>query len=74
MDGIEHLEQIQDPAERAREIGRRLEEIPSFQTRLAVMRRAAINEMRAKGMSFAAIGAEIGLTRARVERISSGKG
>lgn len=74
MDGIERVEQIEDPAERARELGRRLGELPAFQTRLRELRQAAINEMRAKGMSYAEIGAEIGLTRARVERISSGKG
>lgn len=73
MDGIERVEQIEDPAERARELGRRLADLPVFQTRLRELRRAAINEMRAKGMSFAEIGAEIGLTRGRVQQISAGK-
>lgn len=73
MDGIERLEEIADPAERAREIGRRLGEIPGFQERLKVMRQNAILEMRAKGMSFAEIGAELGMSRGRAQQISAGK-
>jgi DNA-directed RNA polymerase specialized sigma24 family protein len=72
LDGIDQIDQIKDPAERAREVGRRLGAIPTFQARLAAIRRQAVLEMRAKGMSFAEIGAELGLDRQRVQQISAG--
>lgn len=72
MDGIERIEEIADPAERAREIGRRLGKIPACQERLRLMRQAAILEMRAKGMSFAEIGVELRMSRGRVQQISVG--
>lgn len=73
MDGIERIEEIEDPAERAREIGRRLGEIPAFQSRLMLMRQVAVQQMRAKGMTFADIGHELGMSRGRAQQISAGK-
>lgn len=73
MDGIEQIEHIEDPAERAREIGRRLGEIPDYQERLRIMRQAAVREMKSSGMTYAAIAAEIGLHRNRVQQIAEGR-
>lgn len=70
---MNQIEQIADPAERAREIGRRLGEIPDYQERLRKMRQAAVLLMRAEGKSFAVIGKEIGLHRNRVQQIAEGR-
>jgi len=72
LDGIERIEQIEDPAERAREVGRRLGEIPAWQERLAAIPRAAVLEMQGKGMSLADIGAELGIHRGRIHQIAQG--
>lgn len=74
MDGIDEIEKIPDPAERAREIGRRLGEIPTYQARLRAMRQAAVQQMRDQGMSLAEIGRELGgLHRNRVQQILEGR-
>jgi hypothetical protein len=73
LTGIEDIESIKDPAERAREIGRRLKQIPDFQARLREMRQAAVLEMRAKGMTFASIAEAIELHRNRVQQIAEGR-
>lgn len=73
MAGIEALEQIPDPAERAREVGRRMAEIPVVHQRLKEIRRAAVLEMRAQGMTFAQIGVELALHRNRVQQIAEGR-
>jgi hypothetical protein len=73
LDGIEQIEHIKDPVERAREIGRRLGEIPDYQERLRIMRQAAVQEMKTTGMSYADIGRAIGLHRNRVQQIAEGR-
>ena len=73
MADIEALAQITDPAERAREVGRRMAEIPIWHQRLKEIRRAAVQEMREKGMSFADIGRELSLHRNRVQQIAEGR-
>lgn len=73
MTGIDELEKIADPARRAKEIGDRLDQIPVFQTRLRKMRQAAVLEMKASGMTYAAIGTTIGLHRNRVQQIAEGR-
>lgn len=73
LTGIDAIEQITDPAERAKEIGKRLEDIPTFQARLRQMRQAAILEMRAKGLSYGAIAAVVGLHRNRIQQIAEGR-
>jgi hypothetical protein len=70
---IDQIEQIGDPAEQAREIGRRLAEIPKYQERLRIMRQAAVLKMRGAGMSYGLIGKEIGLHRNRVQQIAEGR-
>lgn len=73
MADIDRLEEIADPAERAREIGRRLAAIPDYQARLREMRQRAVLELRAQNMSFADIGKVVGLHRNRVQQIAEGR-
>jgi hypothetical protein len=70
---IDSLDGITDPAERAREIGRRLNEIPAWNARLRELRQAAVLEMREAGMSYADIGREIEMHRNRVQQIAEGR-
>lgn len=73
LTGIDELEKIADPAERAREIGQRLKDIPDYQARLRQMRQSAILEMRGSGMSYAGIAAVVGLHRNRIQQIAEGR-
>lgn len=73
LDDIEQVERIADPAERAREVGRRLAEIPTWQERLKAVRRAAVLELRADRYSFAQIGEMLSLHRNRVQQIAEGR-
>lgn len=73
MADIDEVEKIADPAERAREVGRRMAEVPIWHARLKVIRQAAVAEMRERGMSLAEIGREIGLHRNRVQQILEGR-
>lgn len=67
------LAQITDPAERAKAAGQLLEDdVPLLQSAIREVRQGAVAELRAKGLSFAAIGAEIGVTRARAKQILEG--
>lgn len=70
---IDTIEQITDPAERAREVGRRLAEIPKFQERLRALRQSAVLEMRRARLSYAEIGRQLGLHRNRVQQIAEGR-
>lgn len=73
MADIDQVERIVDPAERAREVGRRLGEIPKWQERLKAIRQAAVLELRAQRYSYAAIGEMLGLHRNRVQQIAEGR-
>lgn len=73
MADIDALAEIPDPVERAREVGRRMAQIPAVHQRLKEIRRAAVLEMRNRGMSYADIGAELGLHRNRVQQIADGR-
>jgi DNA-directed RNA polymerase sigma subunit (sigma70/sigma32) len=67
------LAQITDPAERAKAAGQLLEDdVPLLQSAIREVRQGAVAELRAKGLSFAEIGAEIGVTRARAKQILEG--
>lgn len=70
---IDNIDNIADPGERAREIGRRLNAIPAWNALLREKRQAVIQEMRASGMSWAEIGREIGMHRNRVQQIGEGR-
>jgi predicted transposase YdaD len=73
LEGIDKIAEIKDPAERAREIGRRLGAIPDYQEQLRKLRQTAVLEMRAAGMTYAQIGTEIHLHRNRVQQIAEGR-
>lgn len=73
MSDIEQVERITDPAERAREVGRRLGLIPRHQERLRKLRQAAVLELRAQRLSYAQIGEMLGLHRNRVQQIAEGR-
>ncbi len=73
MTGIDLIEKIADPAERAKEIGRRLTAIPAHQERLREMRRAAVLELRGRNLSYAEIGRRLNLHRNRVQQIAEGR-
>ena len=73
MADIDRIEQIDDPVERAREVGRRMTEIPIWHARLKAIRQAAVAELKARGMSHADIGRELGLHRNRIQQILEGR-
>lgn len=70
---IDTIDQIEDLAERAREIGRRLNQIPTWNDLLRKKRQAVVLLMREGGMSYAEIGRQIGLHRNRVQQIAEGR-
>jgi hypothetical protein len=70
MANIDEVEQIEDPIERAREVGRRMALIPLAHARLARIRREAVLELRRRNMSYAEIGRELQLHRNRVQKIA----
>jgi hypothetical protein len=70
MADIDQVEQIEDPIERAREVGRRMALIPLAHARLARIRREAVLELRRRNMSYAEIGRELQLHRNRVQKIA----
>jgi DNA-directed RNA polymerase specialized sigma24 family protein len=71
---IDQLEQIEDPAQRALEAGRRLNDVVDFQKRLRAIRQAAVLELRGQGMSYDQIGKALGgLHRNRVQQIAEGR-
>ena len=73
MAGIDEVERIADPVERAREVGRRMAEIPVLHARLKAIRQGAVIEMRAAGMSHAEIARQLGLHRNRIQQIAEGR-
>jgi DNA-binding NarL/FixJ family response regulator len=70
---MDQVEQIADPAERAREVGRRMTLMTQWHSRMKVIRQTAVAELKAKGMSHAEIGRELGLHRNRVQQILEGR-
>ena len=73
MADIDDIEQIPDPAERARQAGLRLAAVPTWQARLRIIRQEAVVEMKARGMSYADIAKELGLHRNRIQQILEGR-
>lgn len=72
MADLDRIDEIADPAERAREIGRRLNEIPAWNARLREKRQAILREMKDSGMSYAEIGRAVGMHRNRAQKIIEG--
>ncbi|MEV6344105.1 hypothetical protein [Actinoplanes sp. NPDC051851] len=74
MAGIDEVEQIQDPTERAIEVGKRMAAIPEFHARLKQIRRDAVVQMKDEhGMSFGEIATALGLHRGRAQQIYEGR-
>lgn len=67
----EDIANITDPAERARAAGELLAEHQTAVTRLARIRRRAVAELRAAGLSYAEVGQKLGLTRGRIAQLKS---
>lgn len=72
---LERIRQIGDPAERAKAVGREQNRLLGLMDELAGVRREAIDEMLRAGLSQAAIARELGVTRARLNKlVTSGPG
>jgi hypothetical protein len=67
----EDIANITDPAERARAAGELLSEHQTAVARLARIRRRAVAELRADGLSYAEVGQKLGLTRGRIAQLKS---
>jgi hypothetical protein len=65
----EEIASIADPVERARAAGELLAEHQSAVTQLARIRRQAVAELRANGLSYAQVGQQLGLTRGRIAQL-----
>jgi hypothetical protein len=65
------IAKIADPAERARVAGEQLAEHQSAVTQLARIRRQAVAELRATGLSYAQVGEKLGLTRGRIAQLKA---
>jgi len=70
---IERIGAIADPAERAIEIGRVLNALPDIQAQLKAMRRAAVEQMHASGMTYEKIAERLHVEPARAWQIGNGK-
>lgn len=70
---IEHVRNIADPAERARELGKIFEQLPAITAELRTMRQAAVRELRDAGWSYTQIGEALGVHRNRAQQIAEGR-
>jgi hypothetical protein len=68
-DDVEQVEAITDPAARARAATELLGKHQEIVTKLARIRRRAINDLRAQGLSHAQVGSALGLTRGRIAQL-----
>lgn len=66
---IERIRQIEDPAERARVVGREQSRLSGLIDELAGVRREAIDEMLRAGLSQSDIARELGVTRSRLNKL-----
>ncbi|HZD01161.1 MAG TPA: sigma-70 family RNA polymerase sigma factor [Actinomycetes bacterium] len=66
---VEQVEAITDPAARARAATQLLSKHQEIVTKLARIRRRAINDLRAQGLSHAQVGSALGLTRGRIAQL-----
>lgn len=70
---IEAVSAITDPAERARAATDALKVLHDGNATLAALRRTAIGELKAQGMSYRQIGPAIGVNHTRVGQILTGE-
>lgn len=69
IDDIAEVESIEDPASRARAATELLSARQEDVTKLARIRRNAIEQMRRSGLSYSQVGAALGITRGRIAQI-----
>lgn len=73
FNAMEALEQIGDPAERARVLTEVLKALPAQNKRLKELRQAAVLELLARpGASLRSVGAELGMQHGSVQDIAKG--
>lgn len=72
LDDLPRIRAIEDPAERAREIGVVLNRMPDVMAELRQLRQDAVKELRAQGLSHQAIADRIGVSRNRAANIAAG--
>lgn len=70
---IDRIEKIEDPAERAVEIGKILNSLPEVAGELRSLRQKAVLELRERGLSYAEIAPLLDLHRNRVQQIAEGR-
>ncbi|NUS73279.1 MAG: sigma-70 family RNA polymerase sigma factor [Corynebacteriales bacterium] len=71
MSALERLRTIGDPKERLREAGELLAEVQSTAAEIGEIRRGAIDELRAQGMTLAQIATIVGVSVARLSQLSA---
>lgn len=73
QDAITEITQIEDPQVRAKAATEALKAIHDGNSTLAHARRAGIQELRAAGMTYRAIGPAIGVHFSRVKQLETGE-
>lgn len=73
LEVVDSLEDMEDPAERARRAGKLLALWPEQHTRLREIRQAAVVAMRAQKISYRQIAKALGISLARVQQIEAGE-
>jgi DNA-directed RNA polymerase specialized sigma24 family protein len=72
-DVVDSLEELEDPAERAKRAGRLLAAWPDQGSRLRKIRQEAVMAMRANRVSYRDIAKTLGISLARVQQIEAGE-
>lgn len=70
---VDSLEELEDPAERARRAGALLAAWPAQGSRLREIRQEAVAAMRAQKISYRQIAKTLGISLARVQQIEAGE-
>lgn len=73
VETVDSLEELDDPAERARRAGKLLAEWPAQGSRLREIRQAAVVAMREQKVSYRQIAKTLGISLARVQQIEAGE-
>jgi DNA-binding CsgD family transcriptional regulator len=72
-DVVDSLEELEDPAERAKRAGALLAAWPTQGSRLREIRQEAVVAMRAQNISYRQIAKTLGISLARVQQIEAGE-
>jgi DNA-directed RNA polymerase specialized sigma24 family protein len=70
---IERIKAVDDPLERAVEIGKLVTSLAQLQEELLRLRREAVLQLRERGYSYGEIGRALGLHRNRIQQIAEGR-